>query len=253
MGHSSHVHVGGHGEKSDSSTINTFELVAAFLLGIAGILTALSSFQAGLWNGQMSLHYGKANKVATAAAAETSRAMVIMAKDSQVDIQAKQQILEGNENPSLKERTKQIAGYLYVFQLSAEGYEAMGFPAGFKESLKSGDESHEADLKQQAMLDSLLKRAWEADLGSNDDYREKMLARSKEQSDEADKTFAEGVESKENADKFEFADVIFAISLFFAGISLIFHSNIRWLILGAGGVFLVCGAVYMATIHWTFS
>ena len=253
MGHSSHVHVGTHGEKGDSSTLNSFELVAAFLLGIAGILTALSSFQAGLWNGQMSLHYGKANKIATAAAAEKSRAMVVMSKDSQVDIQAKQQILEGNENPSLKERTMQIAGYLYVFQLSGEGYEAMGFPGDLKKSLKSGDESHETDLEQQAMLDDLMKRAWEADLGSNEQYREMMLAKSKEQSDEADKTFSEGVEAKENADKFEFADVIFAVSLFFTGISLVFHSNIRWLILIAGGIFLVCGAVYMATVHWTFS
>src|SRR5436189_541354 len=103
MGHSSHVHVGGHGE-GDSSGTNRFELIAAFLLGVAGILTALSSFEAGLWNGQVSLRYATANKVATAAAAEKSRAILEMSKDSSVDIQAKQQILEGNENPAAKER-----------------------------------------------------------------------------------------------------------------------------------------------------
>jgi len=252
MSHSSHVHVGGHGD-GESSKTNKFEFAAAVLLGIAGILTALSSFQAGLWSGKMSEHYGNANKIATAASAEKSRAIVEMSKDASVDIQAKQQILEGNENPAAKSRTTQIAGYLYVFQLSEPGYKAMGFPEEMKKSLKEEGDSPESEKKQEAMLNDLLKRAWEADLSGNEAYREEMLAKSNEQSAEADKTFAEGVGAKENSDHFELADVIFAVSLFFTGISLVFRTNIRWTIIIVGGVFLLCGVIYMITIPWTFS
>lgn len=252
MSHSSHVHVGGHGD-GDHSKTGKFELVAAFLLGIAGIVTALSSFEAGLWGGQVSLRYATANKVATAAAAEKSRAILEMSKDSSVDIQAKQLILEGNENPAAKEKTHQIAGYLYIFQLSDEGYRAMGFPEEMKTNLKNDSDSAANDRKDAALLDQLLKRAWETDLTTNEKYHEEMLAKSKEQSDEADKAFAEGVEAKENAEKFELADVIFAVSLFFTGISLVFRTKIRWSIIVAGGLFLLGGIIYMATLHWTFS
>jgi hypothetical protein len=252
MGHSAHVHVGGHGV-SDSSKTNRFELIAAILLGVAGILTALSTFEAGLWNGQVSLRFARANKVATAAAAEKSRAILEMSKDSSVDIQAKQQILEGNENAAAKERTHQIAGYLYVFQLSDQGYKAMGFPSEMKTSLRNDAGTAENDRKAAAMLDQILKRAWETDLSTNDKYHEEMLAKSKEQGDEADKAFAEGVEAKENGERFEMADVIFAVSLFFTGISLVFRTRIRWTIIAAGGIFLLGGVIYMATLHWTFT
>ncbi len=252
MGHSAHVHVGGHGDDSSTST-NRFELIAAILLGIAGIFTALASFQAGLWNGRMSQHYGKANTIATAAAAEKSRAIVEMSKDAAVDIQAKQLILEGNENPAAKARTTQTAGYLYVFQLSEPGYKAMGFPEELKKLLHDETDSPELERKQETMLGDVLKKAWETDLSTKTEYRDEMLEKSKEQSNEAEKTFNEGVEAKENSDHFELADVIFAVSLFFTGISLVFRTQIRWSIIVAGGVFLLAGVVYMLTIPWTLS
>src|SRR5258708_34189753 len=191
MSHSSHVHVGGHGD-GESRAINKFEFIAAVLLGIAGIFTALASFQAGLWNGKMSEHYGRSNKIATAAAAETSRAIVEMSKDASVDIQAKQQILEGNENLAAKARTTQIAGYLYVFQISDEGYKAMGVPEEMKKTLKEEGDSAESDKKTEAMRNDVLKQAWETDLSDNEAYRTEMLTKSKEQSAEADKAVSDG-------------------------------------------------------------
>ena len=80
-----------------------------------------------------------------------------------------------------------------------------------------------------------------------------MLAESKKGSDEADKTFAEGVKAKETSDRFELGDVIFAVSLFFTGISLVFRTRVRSAVLSAGGLFLFCGIVYMIMIRWTFS
>jgi hypothetical protein len=80
-----------------------------------------------------------------------------------------------------------------------------------------------------------------------------MLAKSKEQSDLSDAAFKEGQEANEYGDGFEFANVIFAVSLFFAGISLVFKTNIRWPILGVGAVLFLGGAIYMVTLPWTFS
>lgn len=252
MGHSAHVHVGGHGN-GEQKRINKFELIAAFILGVAGIVTAMSSAESGLWNGKMSEHYGRANKIATSAAAENSRATLIMSNDAAIDIKAKEQILVSKENPSEKEKTKQIAGYLYVFQMSEQGYKAMGFPETLKAALKEEKATPEDEKKQNEMLDDLIKRAWETDLSTKQEYRAEMLEKSNDLSAESDKTFAEGIEAKENGDRFEVADVVFAVSLFFTGISLVFHSNIRWSILIVGGVFLLFGIIYIARIPWTFS
>jgi hypothetical protein len=252
MSHSSHVHVGEH-EDADSTKTNKFELIAAVLLGLAGILTASASFQAGLWNGKMSEHYGKANAMATAAAAEKSRAIVEMSRDATVDIQAKQLIMEGDENPAVRLRNHTIAAYLYTVQMSDAGYKAMGFPAEAKKLVKDDAKTPQDESKVAALGEELLDKALRNELTDNANYRNEMLAESKKGSDEADKTFTEGVKAKENGDHFELGDVIFAVSLFFTGISLVFRTRIRWGVILVGGFFLFCGIVYMLTLHWTFS
>jgi hypothetical protein len=249
MGHGAHVHVGGHG---DSEGTNRFELLAAIILGIAGIFTALASFEAGVWNGKMSQAYSAANQLSTAAAAEKARAIVEMSKDASIDIQAKEQLAQVAGDPSLKVRAYSIAEFLYLKQMSEAGYKAMGFTEEEKELLKDAD-SKEALARQRNILEAMMVKAFNNDLSDNETYRTEMLEQSKEQADESEKTFHEGVEAKETADKFELGDVVFAVSLFFTGISLVFHSRIRWAILSAGAVFLIGGIIYMATIHWTFS
>ena len=252
MSHSSHVHVGGHGD-ADSTKTNKFELIAAVLLGLAGILTALASFQAGLWNGKMSEHYGKANEMATAAAAEKSRAIVEMSRDATIDIQAKQMIMEGDENPAMRQRDHTIAAYLYTVQMSNAGYKAMGFPEAAKKLVKDDPKTTQNESKDASLGEQLLDKALQNELTDNNNYRDEMLAESKKGSDEADKTFAEGIKAKETSDRFELGDVIFAVSLFFTGISLVFRTRVRSAVLFAGGLFLFCGIVYMIMIRWTFS
>ncbi|MBV9216258.1 MAG: hypothetical protein JO053_08785 [Acidobacteria bacterium] len=251
MGHAPHVHVGGHGE---SSGTGRFELIAAIILGVAGIFTALASFQAGLWNGKMSQFYSEANQLSVSAAAEESRAIIDMSKDAAVDVQAKQQILESKGNPAASEKVKQVAGYLYVYQMSEEGYKALGFPEEIRSLVKSNKDLTPAEEKElDTKLSQMIQHAWETDLGMKPEYRTAMLEKSTEQQSESQKTFRDGVESKESADHFELADVIFAVSLFFTGISLVFHTKIRWMILIAGALFLIAGIVYMLTIKWTFA
>lgn len=234
-------------------TIDRFELFAAILLGLAAIATALASFQAGLWDGKMIEGYGKSNKVATTAASEQSRAIVEMSKDSSVDIQAMRLILEADDNPATQKRSYEIATYLYTKQMSDAGYKSLGLPPEAKTTLQDDPTTPEEEDKVVGLQEEILEKAMEKDLADDDNYRTEMLAKSKTASDESDVAFKAGQDANEFGDGFEFANVIFAISLFFSGISLVFKTNIRWAIICIGGVLFLVGAVYMVTLPWTFS
>jgi hypothetical protein len=231
-----------------------FELFAAVLLGLAAITTALASFEAGLWDGKMIEGYGRANKTATAAASEQSRAVVEMSKDASIDVTAMRLILEAdNASPATKELNYEIATYLYTKQMSNEGYKALGLPPEAKKEDTQSQTEEEAAAKQATLKEEILEKALEKDLADDENYRKEMLAKSQVQTEESEKTFKEGVDANEYGDKFELANVIFAISLFFSGISLVMKTNIRWALLGVGGVFWLCGAIYIVFVPWTFS
>ncbi|MBP9663160.1 MAG: DUF4337 family protein [Pyrinomonadaceae bacterium] len=219
---------------------NKFELWAAVFLGITAILTALSSFQAGLWDGKQAEQYGKANTEATAAAAERARAIVEMSKDAQIDITAYRLIRE--DNPT----SDQIASYLYTRQLSDAGYKALGLPPEAKKDDEMDDE------KVEALQGEILDKAANEDLVGNEAYLKEMMAKSVEINAQSEKTFAEGNEANEISDKFDLSNVIFAVSLFFMGIALVFKTDMRWKVLIFGGLLSFGALIYMVTLKWTF-
>lgn len=228
---------------SDENTgsADRFELFAAVLLGLAAICTALSSFQAGLWDGKQAEAYGKANTEATAAAAERARATVEMSKDAQIDITAYRLIQE--DTPTSNE----IATYLYTRQLSDPGYKALGLPPEAKKDEEVDDE------KSETLQNEVLEKASEKDLVGDETYQREMLAKATELVAKSESTFKEGNSANEVGDKFELANVIFAVSLFFMGIALVFRTGIRWWVLMAGGLMLAVGFIYILTLEWTFS
>jgi hypothetical protein len=217
-----------------------FELWAAVFLGITAILTAVSSFQAGLWDGKQAEQYGKANTEATAAAAERARAIVEMSKDTQIDMMAYRLIRE--DNPT----SDQIASYLYTRQLSDAGYKALGLPPEAKKDDDLDDE------KVEALQGEILDKAAEEDLVGNEAYMKEMFAKSVEVNARSEKTFAEGNEANEISDKFDLANVIFAVSLFFMGIALVFKTEMRWKVLIFGGLLSFGALVCMLKLKWTF-
>jgi len=233
--------------------IDRFELFAAILLGVAAIFTALASFQAGLWDGKMVEAYGKSNKIATSAASEQSRAIVEMSKDSAVDIQAMRLTMEGDDNPATQKRSYEIATYLYTKQMSDAGYKALGLPPEAKKVLQDDPATPEEEDAVVGMQEEVLEKAMEKDLADDANYRTEMMAKSKGESDLSDAAFKEGQDANAYGDGFEFANVIFAVSLFFTGISLIFRTSVRWTTLGVGAVLFIGGAIYMVTLPWTFS
>lgn len=237
-------------ESEKQSMVDRFEFFAAFLLGVAAICTALSSFQAGLWDGKQSESYGKANTEATMASAERAKAIVEMSKDAQIEITAYQLIEEGlnnvTTNPSVSNSSFEIATYLYTRQISDAGYKALGLPP---EAKKDDGEDEE---KTEALKGDILDKASEVDLVGNDEYQKEMLAKATELNAQSEKTFAEGNSANETGDKFELANVIFAVSLFFMGIALVFRTEIKWYVLYAGGFLTLAGLIYMLTLQWTF-
>lgn len=230
-----------------------FEFITAFLLGVAAILTALSSFQAGLWDGIQAEDYGKANTEATKAASELAKATVEMSKDASVDVAAMRLILEGDDaaNPTDKERAYNVATYLYTKQMSDAGYKALGLPPEAKKEVVD-DPATEAEEKQETLKEEILEKAMETDLADDENYRKEMLAAATQQSEQSEKIFKAGETANETGDKFELANVIFAVSLFFFGIALVFKSGIRWVIVGGGSLLLLIGFVYMLFLDWTF-
>ena len=233
--------------------VDRFEFFAAILLGAAAICTALSSFQAGLWDGIQADNYGKANTEATIAASMQSKAVVEMSKDASVDITAWRLILEGNDstNPTDKARSFEIATYLYTKQLSDPGYKALGLPPDAKKEIVD-DPNTPAEEKQEALKEEILEKALETELSENEGYRKEMLAESTAQNEKSAATFKAGQDANDTGDKFELANVIFAVALFFMGIALIFKTEIKWYVLYAGGVLTIGGFIFMLTLSWTF-
>lgn len=230
--------------------LDRFEFYAAVLLGLAAILTAVASFEAGLWGGIQAEAYSKANTEATMAASENSRAIVEMSKDAQIDITAYRLTQEGidkaDSNPVESNSAFEIATYLYTRQLSDAGYKALGLPP---EAKKDDGEDEE---KTEALKGDILDKASEKDLVGDETYQKEMLAKATELNAQSQKTFKEGQEANTTGDKFDLATVIFAVAMFFLGIALVFKSAIKWKILIAGGVMMVVGFIYMLTLSWTF-
>ena len=232
------------------------ELLTAILLGLAAIATAFASFQSALYGGRSVEAYSRSNRIATEAAAERSRAVVEMAKDNSVDMEAMRLTLEADDAPNTaaEERNYYVATYLYARQMSEAGYKALGLPPEARKIFDRAEEESAVEHKQEALQESVLEKAMEKDLAEDESYRQEMLAKSQAQFDESEKDFKEGQSANQTGDKFQLAAVIYAISLFFAGIGQVFHGKgMRQVILGAGALIFLLATFYMLRLPLIFS
>ena len=238
--------------KSPAKSFEGFDLLTAIVLGFAAIATAFASFQSSLYDGKSAEAYSLANKQATQASSEQSRAIVEMTKDNSIDVQAMRLTLEGDDAKEETDSARNfyIATYLYTTQMSEAGYKALGLPPEARTSYNDDIPDDKAD----ALQGKLLMTAMEKDLASDDNYRTSMLAKSQQLFAEAEKTFKEGQNANETGDKFQLVAVIYAISLFFGGITQVFQSNkLRWIIMFVGIALMGVATVYLFQIPWTFS
>lgn len=235
---------------------DTLELLTVVLLGLAAIATAFASFQSTLYDGRSVEAYSRSNRIATEAAAERSRAVVEMAKDNSIDIEAMRLTLEADDAPSpaAEQRNYFIATYLYTRQMSEAGYKALGLPEEARKGLDNVGDDPAAERAQQGMQEAVLEKAMEKDLAEDQGYREAMLEKSQSLFGESEKNFKEGQSANQIGDKFQLVAVIYAISLFFGGIVQVSRSEkMRKLLLGGGWGIFVLATIYMLTFPLIFS
>ena len=219
-----------------------FELAVAILLGLAAIGAAGSSYQSSLWNGKSVEAYGEAATMGTKASTEHDRAEMDIAHDFECDLQAKQRILQAldSRNGDEKSRLLHMASYLYAVEMTETGYREMSLPPAFH---TAGDIKKHEGIPLEALRSTLDKR-----LGPT--YEEAMLARAKSNYGQSDQRFDEGRKASSNGDRFDLYTVVFTVSLFFAGLALVFKTRIRWYFLVAGALVFLYGAVQLTRTPW---
>jgi hypothetical protein len=221
-----------------------FELAAAILLGIGAIAASIAGYQEGLWGGQSVEAYGDAAAQTTRASSTYNDELSTYNLDSQVDIRAKELIWEALENPDGEgsARKQSMASWMLITQLSETAYNKLGLPAATRKQYWDGD------VEGAELTAEELEAALNTDLDQT--YVDEVFGSSGEEFDAAEKRFAEGSQANAHGDQFSLAGVIFTVALFFAGLSLIFKSNMRWGFLGMGAVIWIAAMIYMLGLTW---
>lgn len=227
----------------DNKPFDPFELTAAILLGLGAIGASVAGHQSGLWGGQSVEAYGEAAAMTTKASTTYNDELSTYLQDTQVDIRAKELIWEGDENKDEAAAGRQLAmaSWMLLTQTSDAAYKYLKLPADKRKAYWEGDE--EVVLAHEEMLGAL-----ETDL--DQDYVDEVFGSSEDEFEAADKRFGEGRDANNKGDQFSLAGVILTVALFFAGISLIFKTKVRWAFLTVGALVLAAGFGFMSTLSW---
>jgi hypothetical protein len=234
-----------------------FGLLVATLLGLSAICAALAGVQNGQWGGKMLENFAQANSMTTTAAKEYNEAVSNINSDYAAVAQAKRSILDGvyATSADAKEKDFQIASYFLTQQISEDAYDALGLPKDKLEKDEPGKKktSTEAEVEQDlkdGLPEEALMVALDTELHDDEGYFTGMFKVAEKQFKDADVKFKEGRTANETGDKYALATVYFTIALFFAGIGLVFKSQIRWAFFGLGAITFIGSAGYMLTLPW---
>jgi hypothetical protein len=225
--------------KEDS--FDVFELLTAFLLGLAATATALVAHENALWSGKSTDFYSESATLTSKASNLDNSAVVDVSQDSNIEIEAKKLIREGlrSDNADDKEEALNLASYLLTGWLTDEAYKAFELPADYRDGKKTDEY-----LPEETLVTFLETE------GLDDEYTDTLFGESEDLFEEADKSFAAAREANDAGDKFSFAAVLYAISLFFAGIASVLRSRVRWLVWVSGMLVFVSATGYSATLSW---
>lgn len=234
-------------DKNDSNKpFDLFELLTAILLGLAAVGAAVAGHQNNLWGGAQSEYYSEAATLTTKAANLYSEGVADLNLDYSVDLLAKKEILEGlEEEGDYRARKFEIASNLYTRYLSNEAYEELDLPKEFHGDSKEKNAKYkeQENIDEETLIDSV-----ESDLGES--YVDDMLKEANQEFEKADKIFVSGRQANDYSDQFSLIQVIYTISLFFAGLALVFKTKIRWGFLAAGGLVFAFGSIMMFGVPW---
>ena len=226
---------------TDENKLDLFEMLTAILLGLAATATALVSHENSLWGGKSVEAYGEAATMTSKASNLDNSAVVDASQDANIEIEAKKLIREASRSKSEddKEEALNLASYLLTGLLSDPAYKSFELPAEYREGAKVDEY-----LPQEALT------AFSGKEELDQEYTDALFSESEEMFKQADNIFQQGRDANEIGDKFSFSAVLYAISLFFAGIASVLKTRVRWMVLTAGGVLLIASSAYAATLKW---
>ena len=208
---------------SDAPRIDRLEILAAVLLALAAVGTAWSSYQASRWNGEQAKAFSRAN----AARIEASRAAGLADSQTQVDVATFTQWVDAY---ALDE--KQLADF-YFRRFRAEFKPAVDAWIATK-PLKNAN----APLTPFAMPQYRL--AARADAERLDANAEVLAAQART--------------NVQRSTNYVLGVVLFAVALFFAGMSTkLRERRLQAALLALGAVFFVGTVVFLATLPVTIS
>jgi hypothetical protein len=227
----------------DNKPFDPFELTAAILLGIGAIGASLAGWQEGLWGGQSVEGYGEASAMTTKASSTYNDELTIYMQDTQMDVRAKELIWEGldSEDTAVQDRLLGMANWMLLSQISEPAFKHLGLPVEKRKAYWGGD-------AEVTLTHEELETALNTDL--SDEYVDEVFGPSEDEFEAADKRFNEGRDANNKGDMFSLATVILTVALFFAGLSLVFKTRMRWGFLSVGTLVLIGGLGYMSTLTW---
>jgi len=190
------------------------QVVAAILLGLAATFTAVSAYEAALLDGEALLGYTNSTRTLSDANAFYAQGNVTTAMDQQLFVAYASALHEGNT---------ELADYLKTL-MRPELRKGIAWWKGNKDAVTPLDEADENPYDVE-------------DFGEANDLET-----------EAGRVFKTAVKADTKGDKFELSTVLFALTLFFGGISTVFRRpSVSHALLAISGVTLIAGVVQLTS------
>jgi hypothetical protein len=230
-------------DAASKASVELFELCAALLLGLGATMGTIAGYQGGLWSGKSIESFGLSSRITTKSADAGTFADSKIASDNLVKLQVIQLVTQAKHTPKGDEREfllHQISE-LMIREYSDEAYDAMGLP---QEPRKKYDADGDLlDLPEDVIFEASKQNF-------NKDYFQWMYEEKVKHTVKAEELFAEGQHAGTVGDEFALNGVYYTLSLFFAGLGLVFKSRVRWGFFALGAIIFLGALVYMCRLEW---
>lgn len=226
------------------ASVELFELCSALLLGLGATLGSIAGYQGGLWGGKSIECFSQSAAVTTKAADLGTFADSKIASDSMIKLQTIELVRRAQQLPKGEERTALMntVSELYLRELSDEAYESFELP--LEPRKKYDSDKVVAHLPEEVLLE-----AYRHDF-QDGDYYSWMYEGKVKKTKEAKVLFEEGQKAGSIGDEFALNGVHYTLSLFFAGLGLVFKSRVRWGFFSLGSAVLLGAIIYMSRLQW---
>ena len=225
------------------ASVEVFELCVAILLGLGATMGSIAGYQGGLWGGKSLESFGQSSRMTTKSADVGTLADSKIVSDSDVKLETMQMVTRAKSLPKGEERDLLLhqVSELYLREYSDEAYDALGLPL---EPRKKYDAKGElTDLPEEVIFEAAKQDFHKKYYGWMYEERRKHAAK-------AEELFSEGQRFGTMGDQFALNGVYYTMSLFFAGLGLVFKSRVRWGFFGLGTLIFLGALIYMCSLEW---